>query len=333
MATSRPSPRMIRAAPALSGAALLLVLAMLLAVSVGAFLLTPSEVLRGLIERGDPVTARIVHDLRLPRVMIAALVGANLAIAGALLQGITRNPLGDPHLLGFSAGAGLFAVIAIDVLPATPTAIVTPAAFVGSLVSAAVVYALAWRSGITPVRFALAGVAVAALFTALSTAVLATSDRFTQSVLAFLAGGLYGSGWDEVQHIWPYTLIAGAGAIVMADNLNVLALGDDVARSLGMRVERVRLGLVVVAALLTGSAVAVAGLLAFIGLMVPHVARLAVGGDYRAVVPLSALLGALLLVLADTLARVVIAPVEIPVGIVTAVLGAPALLLLIRTRT
>jgi iron complex transport system permease protein len=183
------------------------------------------------------------------------------------------------------------------------------------------------------VRFALSGVATAALFTALSTAVLASSDLFTQSVLGFLAGGLFARDWDDARQILPYTLAIGSGAIVVAGALNVLALGDDVARGLGMRVERTRLLLVLLAAGLTGSAVAVSGMLAFVGLVVPHGARLLVGSDHRWIAPLAAVLGATLLVLADTFARIVIAPTEIPVGIVTAVIGAPVFLLLIRTRT
>jgi iron complex transport system permease protein len=260
-------------------------------------------------------------------------VGANLGIAGVLLQGITRNPLGDPHILGFSAGAGVAAVGLLRVAPEVPLALVPAAAFGGALASAALVYALAWRGGISPVRFALAGVAVAALFTALSTALIATSKLFTQAALAFLAGGLYQRGWEHVHQVWPYTLVGGVIALIVADSLNVLALGDDVARGLGMRVERTRALLAALAAVLTGAAVAVAGLVAFVGLVVPHIARLLVGSDQRAVLPLSALLGALLLVLSDSVARVVVAPGEIPVGIVTAIVGAPVLLILIRTRT
>ncbi len=306
---------------------------MTVAIALGSVRLGPMSVFDGLFDRGDPVARQIVWQLRVPRVLVAALVGANLGLAGVLLQGITRNPLADPHILGFSAGAGLAAILVLIAAPGTPVQLVAPAAFGGSLVSAAVVYALAWRGGISPVRFALSGVAVAALFTALSTAVIANSDLFTQATLSFLAGGLFGRDWSDVQQLWLYTLVAGVLTLLASGWLNILALGDDVARGLGLRVERVRLLLAVLAAVLTGSAVAVSGLLAFIGLIVPHAARLIAGNDYRIVVPLAALLGAVLLVLADTFARVVIAPTELPVGIVTAVLGAPAFLLLVRTRT
>ena len=311
----------------------LLAASMLLAVSLGAVRLGPVRVLDGLFDQGDALARQIVWQLRVPRVLVAAAVGANLGLAGVLLQGVTRNPLAGPHVLGLSAGAGFAAITVVVVAPGTPVELVAPAAFLGSVGAAVVVYGLAWRGGISTVRFALSGVATAALFTALSTAVLASSDLFTQSILSFLAGGLFARDWDDARQVLPYTLVFGAVAIAFAGALNVLALGDDVARSLGMRVERTRLLLVVVAAALTGSAVAVSGMLAFVGLVVPHGARLLVGSDNRLIAPEAALLGASLMVLADTFARIVIAPTEIPVGIVTAVIGAPIFLLLIRTRT
>ncbi len=325
--------RRVRATAAVVVAAVLVVLSVVFACAVGAVHIPPGDVIDGLLDRSDPVTRQIVWQIRFPRALVAALVGANLGIAGVLLQGITRNPLGDPHILGFSAGAGVAAVGLLRVAPEVPLALVPAAAFGGALASAALVYALAWRGGISPVRFALAGVAVAALFTALSTALIATSKLFTQAALAFLAGGLYQRGWEHVHQVWPYTLVGGLIALIVADSLNVLALGDDVARGLGMRVERTRALLAALAAVLTGAAVAVVGLVAFVGLVVPHIARLLVGSDQRVVLPLSALLGALLLVLSDSIARVVVAPGEIPVGIITAIVGAPVLLILIRTRT
>lgn len=331
--TSALPDRRVRAAAALGGATLLLLAGIVLACAIGAVRVPPGDVFDALRDRSDPVTRQIVWQIRFPRALVAALVGMNLGIAGVLLQGITRNPLGDPHILGFSAGAGVAAVGLLRLLPETPLAFVPAAAFAGALLSAGLVYALAWRGGISPVRFALAGVAVAALFTALSTALIATSKLFTQAALAFLAGGLYQRGWEHVHQIWPYTLVGGVIAVAVADSLNVLALGDDVARGLGMRVERTRALLAALAAVLTGAAVAVAGLVAFVGLVVPHIARLLVGSNQRVVLPLAGLLGAALLVLSDSVARVVVAPGEIPVGIITALVGAPVLLVLIRTRT
>lgn len=325
--------RRLRPVPALASALLVLLAAAVVAVSLGAVRLSLGEIVDGLFDSGDAATRRIVWQLRVPRVLAAALVGAHLGIAGSLLQGVTRNPLADPHILGFSSGAGFIAVALIVWAPGSPAALAPAGAFAGSLLSAAVVYALAWRGGISPVRFALSGVAVAALFTALSAAAISFSDLFTQAALSFLVGGLIGAGWDDVQRIAPYTLAGTLAAVALAGQLNVLALGDDVARSLGMRVERVRLAAIAAAAALTGAAVAISGILAFVGLVAPHAARLLVGSDHRLSLPLAGLLGATLLVLADTLARAAWAPTEIPAGIVTAIVGAPALLLLIRMRT
>ncbi|MCW5716085.1 MAG: iron ABC transporter permease [Bauldia sp.] len=322
-----------RAFAALAIAGVLLVLAIGTATAFGAVTLRPAQVLNGLFDGGDLFARQVVRDLRLPRVLVAALVGAGLAIAGAILQAVTRNPLGDPHIFGFSAGAGVAAIALLLFVPGYPTGLVPLAAFVGSLAAAAIVFALAWRGGISPVRFALAGVAVAALFTAISTTLIASSDLFTQAVLAFLAGGLYLVNWNDLWTVLPYTIVAGAIAIALADWLNILALGDDVARSVGLRVDRARLVLVGLAAVLTAAAVSVAGLIGFVGLVAPHVARLIVGSDERFAMPLAAILGAFLVVVADVVARVVIAPSEIPVGILTAIVGAPVLLILVRTRT
>lgn len=330
VARSRQRRRAIATLAVVGG---LLVTAIVTATAFGAVTLSTAQVFNGLFDGGDLFARQVVWELRLPRVLVAALVGAGLAIAGTILQAVTRNPLGDPHIFGFSAGAGVAAIGLLLFVPGYPTGLVPLAAFVGSLAAAAIVFALAWRGGISPVRFALAGVAVAALFTAISTTLIASSDLFTQAVLAFLAGGLYLVNWQDLWTVLPYTIAAAAVAIVLADWLNILALGDDVARSVGLRVERTRLVFVGLAAVLTAAAVSVAGLVGFVGLVAPHVARLLVGSDERYAMPLAALLGALLVVVADIVARVVIAPSEIPVGILTAIVGAPVLLILVRTRT
>lgn len=322
-----------RAFVALGIVAALLVVSIVLATGFGAVSLSVSQIFDGLFNQGDLFARQIVWEIRFPRVLVAALVGGGLAVAGTILQSITRNPLGDPHIFGFSAGAGVVSIALLTLTTGYPTQLLPVAAFLGSLMSAAVVFALAWRGGISPIRFALAGVAVAALFTAISTTLIATSDLFTQAVLSFLAGGLYQVNWDDLWTVLPYTAVAGIVAIIFADTLNILGLGDDAARSLGLRVERTRLLLAALAAVLTGAAVAVAGLIGFVGLVAPHVARFIVGSDERFALPMAALLGALLLVVADIVARLVIAPSEIPVGILTAIVGAPVLLFIVRRRT
>lgn len=334
VATSEPAGRRKRgrAFVALAIVSILLLIAIVAATGFGAVSLAPGQIFDGLFDNGDLFARQIVWELRLPRVLVAAVVGAGLAMAGTILQSITRNPLGDPHIFGFSAGAGVASIALLTLTVGYPTQLLPAAAFLGSLMSAAIVFALAWRGGLSPIRFALAGVAVAALFTAVSTTLIATSDLFTQAVLSFLAGGLYQSNWDDLWTVLPYTAVAGAVAVIFADTLNILALGDDAARSLGLRVERTRLLLAALAAVLTGAAVAVAGLIGFVGLVAPHVARFIVGSDERFALPMAGLLGALLLVVADIAARIVIAPSEIPVGILTAIVGAPVLLFLVRRR-
>jgi iron complex transport system permease protein len=303
-----------------------------LGLSLGAVSLSPARVFAGLTSSDDTVAHTIVWDLRLPRVMIAVIVGACLATSGVLLQGVTRNPLADPHILGLTAGGGLAATLTIRVAESVPSHLMVPIAFGGALTGAAIVYGMSWRQGVEPVRLALAGVAVASLLTAGTTMVLVTSDLRTQAALSWLAGGLFGRGWEDLRMLWPY---AGAGlvaALLLTARMNILSLGDEAAQSLGLPLERSRLAAIAVAAWLAGAAVSVAGMVAFVGLVVPHVARFATGDDHRTLLPLSVIIGAALVLYADTLARVVLAPVEIPLGIVTAAVGAPFFMYLIRMK-
>jgi iron complex transport system permease protein len=272
----------------------------------------------------------IVWELRLPRVLLAALVGVNLALAGALLQSLTRNALAEPHLLGISAGAGLAAVLALKLDPGTPFTRLPVLAFGGSLLGAALVYGLAWRGGVAPLRLVLAGVAVGALLTAFTTGLLLTSSLTIQTTMSWLAGGLAARTWTHLYALLPYSVVGAALTLLLSRTLDVLALGDEPAAALGVRVQWLRLGLTGIVALLTGSAVAVAGLVGFVGLIVPHIARMLVGSRHGYLLPVSALLGGSLLVAADAVARTIAAPRELPLGIVTAVAGAPFFLYLLR---
>jgi iron complex transport system permease protein len=311
---------------------MVLFVGIVLSLSVGAVSLSPARVFAGLTGRDDAVAHTIVWDLRLPRVLIAILVGACLAASGVLLQGVTRNPLADPHILGLTAGGGLAATLTIRIAGNVPAQLVVPIAFGGALIGAALVYGMSWRQGVAPVRLALAGVAVASFLTAGTTMVLVTSDLRTQAALSWLAGGLFGRGWDDLGTMWPYAGGGLAAALLLTARMNILSLGDEAAQSLGLALERSRLAAIAVAAWLAGAAVSVAGMVAFVGLVVPHVARFATGDDHRALLPLSVIIGASLVLYADTLARVVAAPVEIPLGIVTAAIGAPFLMYLIRVK-
>jgi len=274
-------------------------------------------------------TAAILWNIRLPRTIVAALVGMNLALSGAILQAIMKNPLADPHIIGISSGAGLAGVVILILYPEMEY-LVTPVAFVGAMAAASLIYILAWKGGIRPVRVILAGVAVSAfLGSGISALMIFYSDK-VHGALLWMVGGLAARSWPHVSMILPYALLGLFLALLGARYLNILQLGDDMARSLGVAVEGVRIFMTAVAAVLAASAVSVAGLLGFVGLIVPHTARLLIGGDYRYLLPASALLGAAVVTASDTFARVVLAPVELPVGVIMAFLGAPFFLFLLR---
>lgn len=277
----------------------------------------------------DSMERMIIWNLRLPRMILAALVGINLAIAGAILQGVMKNPLADPSIIGISSGAGLFAIALLVIFPQY-LGLVPIAAFLGAMLAALIIYSLAWKGGIEPTRIILAGVAVSALFGAGISAVLVFYSDRVHGALTFMNGSLSSRSWPEVQTILPYTIVGLLLAMLFSEKLNILILGDDVARSVGLNVELTRLGFTALAALLAASAVSVVGLLGFVGLIVPHSVRLIIGNNYKYMLPASALLGAVLLMLSDTFARTILSPTEIPVGIVMAVLGVPFFLYLLR---
>jgi iron complex transport system permease protein len=314
-------------------AACFLLAAMLLCIGIGPVYLTPAEVWRALVSGETASTADvIVRQIRLPRVLVGAMVGANLAMSGAILQGITRNRLTDPHIVGISSGAGLVAVSCIVLFP-VPLGLVSPLAFLGGISAGALAYLMAWRGGVSPERLALAGIAVSAMLTAVTSAILVTSAFSAQIGLRWLIGGLLGRNWQDFQLLLPYFALGSIAAMAMARQLNVIALGDEIATSLGQHVQRTRFLLAVTAAVLAASAVSIAGLIGFIGLIVPHFVRLVIGNDYRFLLPTSALFGALLVVVADTAARTLFDPHELPVGVFTAVMGGPVFILLVRHRT
>lgn len=273
--------------------------------------------------------SQVIWNIRFARNVTGALVGANLAVSGAILQAVMKNPLADPHIVGVSSGAGLAGVAMLVLFPAA-SAWVTPVAFCGAMASALAVYALAWKNGIRPVRIILAGVAMSAfLGSGISTLLVFYGDR-VQGALLWMVGGLAARSWPQVNILYPYTIFGLALAFLGAKRLTILSLGDETARSLGLSVERTRFFMTAAAALLAASAVSVSGLIGFVGLVVPHMARLIIGTDYKFLLPASAILGAGIVVCSDTLGRVLFSPVEIPVGIIMAFLGAPFFLYLLR---
>lgn len=277
----------------------------------------------------------ILWELRVPRVVLAALVGATLALAGATYQGVFRNPLADPYLLGVAAGAGLGATVAIAYLPRALRGqeLLPPLAFAGGSVAVVLTYAIGRSVGRErdAATLVLAGVTVASFFTALQSFVQQRNSDTLQEVYSWILGSLPSSGWGDVLLILPYVTVAAVVILVHRRVLDVLSVGDDEAASLGVNVRRARLVLVVAATVGTGAAVSVTGLIGFVGIIVPHAIRLAVGANYRALLPLSIVVGAGFLVLADVVARTALAPAELPIGIVTAFVGAPFFALVLRT--
>jgi iron complex transport system permease protein len=276
-----------------------------------------------------PLDEAILWELRAPRVALGALVGATLAIAGGAYQAVFRNPLADPYLLGAAAGAGLGATAAIVFAGSVPLPL---AAFAGASAAVGGAYALG-RSvgGRDTATLILAGVAVAAFFTALQTLLLQSDTADVRAVYTWLLGRLSTAGWSDVVLAAPYTAVAAAVLLAHRRVLDVLRVGDEEALALGVPVGRVRLLVVGAATLGTAAAVAVSGLIGFVGIVVPHAVRLLAGSSYRLVLPLSLLFGAAFLVLADIVARTALAPAELPIGVVTACIGAPFFVVVLRT--
>ncbi|GAA5482269.1 FecCD family ABC transporter permease [Haloferula sargassicola] len=275
----------------------------------------------------------IVWNVRLPRVLAAILVGINLSLAGTILQAVTRNEMASPYLLGMSSGAGLAIMVVLVLFPALTPAL--PAiAMIGGGVAFLTVYAIAWNRGTSPVRLVLAGVVVGAIAGSLQTGLffLAKDLSVIQNALAWTTGSLTGAGWVQVRQIAPWTLISVLLGFASSRQLDVLHLGDAAALSLGMRVERTRFLLAAIAIVATGSAVAVAGLVGFVGLIVPHVVRSLVGSSSRRLLTGCVFAGPALLISADAVARLAARPVQLPVGIVTGCLGGVFFLYLMRQR-
>jgi iron complex transport system permease protein len=283
----------------------------------------------------SPTEDAILWQLRIPRVVLACLVGAMLSAAGATYQGVFRNPLADPYLLGVAAGAGLGATLSIAYGRGTAAAgnLVPLAAFAGATGAVVLAYVLGRSAGAArgPAALALAGITVASFLTAVQTFVQQQHTDTLQAVYSWILGRLDTAGWHDVVLLLPYAGVSAAVLLAHRRLLDVLTLGDDEAASLGVSVGRLRVVLVAAATLGAAGAVAVSGLIGFLGIIVPHAIRLVAGGSYRIVLPLSLVVGAGFLVFADVLARTVIAPAELPIGVVTAFFGAPFFAIVLRT--
>jgi iron complex transport system permease protein len=305
---------------------------------MGPVSLSPLQVLRqlvGLSSSLDPQQVAIVEQIRLPRVVLGLLVGSTLSLCGASYQGVFRNPLADPYLLGAAAGAGLgVTIVIVGAAEGSTTPAMAPiAAFVGALGAVALTYALGTSGGgrASTASLILAGVAVASFLTAMQTYVQQRNQDTIRQVYSWILGRLTTAGWHEVWLLLPYAVVTWVVLLAHRRVLDVLAVGDDEAATLGVAARRSRLIVIVAASLGTAAAVSVSGLIAFVGIIVPHTVRLLAGQSHRVVLPLSLLFGGAFLCLADLLARTVSSPAEIPIGVVTAFFGAPFFVLVLRS--
>jgi iron complex transport system permease protein len=314
-------------------AALGLLLASALAsLLIGEISVSVHQVVDALVKHGGSQAEMVVWTLRVPRVVVGVLAGACFAVSGALMQGMTRNPLADPTLTGVAAGAAC-AIVAAQVLWPTLAVSMHPLlGIAGGLVAATLTFALAWRERLSPIQLALAGLAVSAFATAGITTLLIVSGPDAASLFFWLSGGLAGRSWTQVALLLPWALAGMALAWICAKPLNIMALGDDATHTLGLNMGLWRMACGLAAVMLAAGAVAVAGPLGFVGLCVPHIARLCVGNDHQRLLWVSALLGAALVCAADLLARTVAAPRELPAGFLTALIAAPLLIKLVHKR-
>jgi len=325
--------RLARRVPSLLLILLLLALTvMLLSIGLGEYNISPVEVLKTLlgIHNSDRNYSLVINTLRLPRVLAAFLVGMGLAISGTILQGITRNPLADPGIIGVTAGASLAAVTLIILFPAISGFALPFAAFAGGLVVTAIIYFLAWDGGSSPIRLILVGIGITALATAIASTIITFGDiDSVGQALIWMTGSVYGRNWQHIRALLPWLVVFMPLSLLLARDLNALNLGDDVARGLGNAVERQRSLLIIASVALAGASVATAGTVGFVGLIAPHLARNLVGAAHEGLLPTAALLGGIIVVVADLAGRLLFAPIELPCGIITAIVGAPYFLYLL----
>ena len=310
---------------------ILLGLCSVLSLAVGSAGYSIQEILKALFSQEDSPVKTIVLNLRLPRIILAILIGSSLSAAGALLQSVMRNPLADPGTIGVSAGAGTAATTILLIFPQL-SASVPLFAFGGAALACVLIYTMAWKGGVDPTRIILSGVAINSVLGAYNSLLQLMNSDSLEGVLAFMNGSLSGRGWHQVQIAACYASVGLVMAFLCIKSANALQLGEEMAKSLGVKVSLNRVLLSAVAAFLAAATVSVAGMIGFVGLVVPHIARLLVGSDYKVMMPVSVVLGAVVLLAADTVGRTVVPGMEIQVGIVMAVCGGPFFLYLLRKK-
>lgn len=317
--------------PALAAAVGLLVL---LSLALGSRDIAPFEVLRVLTDESQSADATVIREMRLPRTLLAVAVGAALGVGGAILQGLARNPLADPGVLGINSGAAIAVVASAFAFGAMPVGGSVWFALVGAGAATVGVYAIAsvGRDGPTPAKLALAGACLTAMLTSVTSALVLADPDALEELRMWQVGALAGRYFPVLQQVLPFLAVGLVAALFAGRALNLLSLGEELARGLGLRTGLVRAGLFVIVAVLCGAATAACGPIAFAGLLVPHAARIATGPDYRWILAYSALLGPILVLGADIIGRLVLPGGEVPVGVVIGVLGAPVFVLLVRFR-
>ncbi|MBH5318416.1 iron ABC transporter permease [Paenibacillus sp. GSMTC-2017] len=305
----------------------------LICLSIGGVSVPLKEVVLSLMDRNLGSSDLIIMQFRLPRIVAAVLIGAALAVSGALLQGVIRNPLASPDLLGVTGGASVAVVAFMTLFTGYSIHWVPVIAIVGAMAAVVINYVFAWRRGVSPFRLVLIGIGISTAMGAITTFLLISGPAYLAAqVLNWMTGSIYGTNWSYVDVLWPWVAIFIPLSLLFSKELNVQSLGEETAVGLGSRIQLSRVVLLFFSVALAGAAVGVAGMISFIGLMAPHIARKLVGNSFQMVIPVSALLGAIILLLADLAGRMLFQPLDIPAGVFTAGVGAPFFMYLIFKR-
>lgn len=299
--------------------------------TVGSVKLSYGEIFSALINNDNKIVTTIVYQMRLPRNILAVLVGANLAISGLLLQAVMKNPLSDPGITGVSSGASVGAIIILLLMPQY-IGILPLIAFLGGAIACACVYMMAWKNGLKPIRVVLAGVAVNAILGGFISLLTTFYSDKIQSALLWLNGSLASKTWVDVKLLGIYSIIGLTLSLFCIRSANILNLGDDAAINLGVNLNKTRLLLSAVAVFLAGISTAIVGIISFVGLIVPHISRMIIGSDHKYSIPFSIILGGIVLLVADTVARSILGSLELPVGVIMSIVGGPFFLYLLRRK-
>ncbi|CAM2812288.1 iron ABC transporter permease [Paenibacillus sediminis] len=313
---------------------LAVLLAIIISTGIGTNLISPWNVIKAIFGQGSSLDVITVQKLRLPRIISGAFVGACLAASGAIMQGLIRNPLASPDIMGVTGGASVVAVAIITLIPTASVFWIPPAAFVGAAVTTALIYLLSWKNGVKPLMLVLIGVGISSATSAVSMMLLVTGPtEVAQKAFDWLLGSVYGSSWKHVMMIVPWFIVLFIASFIFTRRINMLQLGDDVAASAGSHVEKDRVMLIIIAVALAGASISIGGAIGFVALLAPHMARKLIGGSFGSLLPASACCGAFIVVAADLCARTWFAPLDVPVGVFTSAIGAPFFIYLLwRSR-